>query len=271
LDEMRLGQRAAEDELQRARRGVDLGVLPHADLERAEIQAEAARTRVRNAETAASRMALSAPASGTLSVARAVPAGSDVAAGDALADVALGGALAVEAVAAAGDAALLRPGLEATVRSADGTRPLAEATLREVGSALVGGTLRAVFALALEPATGSRLPPPGSGIVVEVRLTPRAGVLTVPEDAVVTAAGGATVWVVTPGTDRPLVVTRSVELGARGGGEVEITNGLAPGDRVAVSGLGVLQPGTPVVEEATAPQKTSAVSTPGVRAVSPGA
>src|SRR6188768_475129 len=47
--EVRLGQRAADDELQRAQRGVELGVLPHADLERAQIQADAARERVRNA------------------------------------------------------------------------------------------------------------------------------------------------------------------------------------------------------------------------------
>src|SRR5204863_5471057 len=132
----------------RARRGVEVGVLPHADLERAQIQAEAARTRMRNAETAASRMALRAPASGTLSVGRAVPAGSDVAAGESLADIALGGAPSVEAAAAAGDGALLEPGLVATVRSADGTRPFGEATLRELGNALVGGTLRAVFSLA---------------------------------------------------------------------------------------------------------------------------
>ncbi len=247
LAEARLGERAAVDELQRARRGVELGVLPHADLERAEIQADAARERVHNAEAAASRLLLRAPASGTLTVLRALPAGSDVAAGESLCDVALGGAPSVESAAAAADAALLHPGLAARVLSADGSRPLAEATLREVGGELVGGTLRVVLTLA---AATARLPPPGSGVVVEVLLTPRSGVLTLPEDAVVTGAGGAAVWIVAPGADRQRVTQRTVELGGRGGGEVEIVNGLAPGDRVAVSGLGVLQPGAPIVEEA---------------------
>lgn len=246
LGEARMGRRAADDELQRAQRGVALGVLPHADLERAEIAAEAARERVRNAEAEAARLALRAPAAGALVVSRALPAGSEVAAGDALAEIALGGAPTVEAAAAAGDAAALRPGLAARLLTADGAREIGRATLREIGATLAQGALRVVFAV--DGAGAAALPPPGSGVVVEVALPVRAGALAVPEEAVLTGAGGAAVLLVAPGLDRPRAVRRAVTLGAEGGGEVEVLDGLAPGDRVVVSSAAVLQPGAALVE-----------------------
>ncbi len=263
LSEAQLAQRAAEQELERIRRGADLGVLPHADLERAEMQAETARLRARNAAADAARLELRAPAAGVLLVDRVVAPGSEIAAGETLAELAIGDGLRVEAAAAAGDQVRLAPGLAARVLSADGQRQLASATVREVASTLAGGTLRVVAELAAEPSADptessadhrpqspGALPPAGSGVLLEVLLAQRTGVLTVPEEAVVTGAGSAAVWLVAGGAERPRAARRVVRLGTRGAGRVEVLEGLAPGDRVAVSGVALLQPGTVVVERA---------------------
>jgi RND family efflux transporter MFP subunit len=247
VSEARLALRAAEEELARTRRGVDAGVLPHADLDRAQIAADAARLRVANAEAEAAHLAWRAPASGTLVVERTLAAGSEIAAGATVAEIALAGAPTVEALASASDAPALAPGLTATLLSADGARRIGTATLREAGATLAGGTTRAVFAASTT--TPTALSGAGSGVVVEVALPRRSGALTLPEAAIVSGAGGAAVWVVAPGNDRPRAARRAVRLGGRGGGRVEILEGLRPGDRVATTAVAVLTAGAPVVEE----------------------
>lgn len=70
----------------------------------------------------------------------------------------------------------------------------------------------------------------------------RHGVLQIPDQAVVTATSGPLVFVARGGR----AVRRAVTLGARLGGLVEITSGLAAGDAVVVRGQDALTDGQPV-------------------------
>jgi membrane fusion protein, multidrug efflux system len=82
------------------------------------------------------------------------------------------------------------------------------------------------------------------GMFIEARLVtavrPRA--IVIPEEAVVPSQGSNAVWVVNEGKAEP----RTVVLGVRTPGFVEITSGVAAGQQVVVGGLELLGPGAPV-------------------------
>ncbi len=88
----------------------------------------------------------------------------------------------------------------------------------------------------------------GAFAKAEVLVRKDAGVPFVPEDAVVSFAGITKVFVVAG--DR--VADRSVRLGVRQDGMVEVLEGVRPGEVVASSNLGQLAEGQPVTVEAPA-------------------
>jgi membrane fusion protein, multidrug efflux system len=102
---------------------------------------------------------------------------------------------------------------------------------------------------------------PGMFIEAHLVTAVRPNAVVIPEDAVVPAQGSNTVWVVTDGKAE----RRSVVLGVRTPGFVEITSGVEAGKQVVVGGLALLGPGTPlqprVVERgAPVPPAAGAVS-----------
>jgi len=112
--------------------------------------------------------------------------------------------------------------------------------LREVASVLDdAGTARVVA----EVTDAGGLPPAGEGVEMRVDLDRGAEVLTVPEEAVLMDAGGDVVFIA-EGTGNFMRAKRvPITLGRRGGGRVEVRSGLADGERVIVSGVGVLSDG----------------------------
>ena len=94
----------------------------------------------------------------------------------------------------------------------------------------------------------ARVPDPGRllkpGMFVEVRLATevRPEAVVIPEEAVLPLSGGDYVWVVEDGR----AGRRSVELGVRTPGTVEVRSGVAPGEQVVVGGLERLSDGAPV-------------------------
>jgi membrane fusion protein (multidrug efflux system) len=84
---------------------------------------------------------------------------------------------------------------------------------------------------------------PGQYARVRAELGLRSGALVIPQRAVSELQGGARVAVA--GTDGKAEI-RSVELGPRTGDLWVVEKGLAPGDKVIVSGLQYLRPGTPI-------------------------
>jgi membrane fusion protein (multidrug efflux system) len=87
---------------------------------------------------------------------------------------------------------------------------------------------------------GELLPGAFADVTLAVREVPDA--LTVPSIAVIPELGGKRVWVVEDGAAQP----RPVETGIRTGDRVEVTSGLAEGDRVIVTGLQLVRPGLEV-------------------------
>ncbi|MGH8242515.1 MAG: efflux RND transporter periplasmic adaptor subunit [Steroidobacteraceae bacterium] len=96
-----------------------------------------------------------------------------------------------------------------------------------------------------------RLLRPGMLMSVQVMLEPRE-VIAIPEIAVVQVGTDSFVYRVKP--DRT-VERAKVELGSRSEGEVEVTAGLAAGDRIVTEGIVKLRDGAPVVEAGSGPRE----------------
>lgn len=249
LAESRLGAESAAAELERSRRGFDAGIVPQAELASRQVADRLARERLKSAERDATRLSLTAPRRGRLVVTKAFPPGTDVPAGTVLGELAGNGTPHVEAVAAAAERVSLRAGL--AVRF---VRPGTEAaagvgTLREVASVVdPNGTVRVVASVS----DAQGLPAPGEGVELRVELAPRADALTVPEEALVPGSSGTGVFLVERANG---TVARRVpvETGGRSNGRVEVTRGVADGDRIAVSGVTTLVDGAAVVEAVETP------------------
>jgi membrane fusion protein, multidrug efflux system len=109
--------------------------------------------------------------------------------------------------------------------------------------ARIDPTTRAVTVRADFPNPDHSLRP---GMLLEVRMfRPQRQALVLPEIAVVQVGRDSFVYRVKADGS---VATADVVTGARRGGKVEITSGIATGDRIVVDGSGKLRPGMKVVE-----------------------
>src|SRR5881628_1590015 len=137
-------------------------------------------------------------------------------------------------------ARLLRPGQEVTFRVAaiPGRDFTGEVDFVDPVVQLPG---RTILVKARVP-NGQRLLQPGMFIEARLVTAVRANAIVVPEDAVVPLQGATFVWVVNDGKAE----RRSVALGVRTPGFVEVTSGVEAGAQVVVGGLELLAPGVPV-------------------------
>jgi len=87
---------------------------------------------------------------------------------------------------------------------------------------------------------------PGLLVSLDIRTGHRPGAVAVPVASVEFADGGASVWLIVPGTDQPVARRRSVQTGLRTRDLVEITAGVQPEDQVVRFGQSLLQEGAPV-------------------------
>src|SRR2546427_1030368 len=137
-------------------------------------------------------------------------------------------------------ARLLRPGQEVTFRVAaiPGRDFTGEVDFVDPVVQLPG---RTILVKARVP-NGQRLLQPGMFIEARLVTAVRANAIVIPEDAVVPLQGAIFVWVVRDGKAE----RRSVALGVRTPGFVELTSGVEAGSQVVVGGLELLAPGAPV-------------------------
>lgn len=246
LREAEIAARGAERELARARKGAEEGILARAQLDRAEIEDELARERVKTSAREITVHQVRSPIAGRLVVQNPLPNGSRVAPLARLATVVGAGRLRVEMQVPANDLPKLAPGMAVRFLAPGGGAELGRGALREIAPvADAAGTARAQA----EVSDDRGLPVPGAGVDVEVELAPRPSSLLVPEEALVTTDGGFAVFRLEPRNDLLRARLVAVRTGERSGGQVEILEGLAESDRIAVGGVALLHDGAIVVEE----------------------
>jgi HlyD family secretion protein len=246
LREAEIAARGAERELARARKGAAEGILARAQLDRAEIDDELARERVKTSAREITVHQVRSPIAGRLVVQSPLPNGSQVAPLARLATVVGAGRLRVEMQVPAGDLPKLAPGMAERFLAPGSGGELGRGALREISPvADAAGTARAQA----EVSDDRGLPVPGAGVEVEVELAPRPNALLVAEEALVTTDGGFAVFRLEPRNELLLARMVAVRTGERSGGQVEILEGLAESDRIAVGGVALLYDGALVVEE----------------------
>jgi RND family efflux transporter MFP subunit len=226
---------AAEGEYERVKRSHDAGLVSAAEFSASQLRAALARENYANATRDVATLRLTSPAAGTLVVAHPVAPGTAVDATTVLGEIVSGGAPVVESNVAAGERTLLRPAL-AVKFTGRGTPPWSgTGRIAEVASVVdAAGTARVVSSID----RAGDVPPPGTGVELQVEIDHRRDVLTVPEDALVAGADGPALFVAGSAEGRATFRVKRVrvETGSRGNGRIEITAGLRDGDRVVVSG-----------------------------------
>jgi HlyD family secretion protein len=181
-----------------------------------------------------------APATTLPGVDAAVPEGAVVSAGTPLLTVVDTGRLGLAAEVDETDVLLVRPGGTATVELDAATGATYRATVRAVDllpttSARGGVSYRVRLDLGKGSYGGGRaapVPRPGMSAVVRLRVRQAADAVTVPASAIVNADGRDTVWAVRDGKAQRVPVT----LGVQGEDVVQVTAGIADGQRLVVAG-----------------------------------
>lgn len=252
LQEAELTLKGAQADLERARAGVEAGILPRAELESKQITADLAATRAQRAQEEATRLSYRSPAAGTLHVERRYVPGTEVDPTMVLGSLAGQGARRVEAWVSAGDLERLEPGLAVECRRPRRTRTAGTARLVEVARAVeVGGVARVVA----EVESDLELPRPGEGLDLRILLPSVADVLTIPEAALIVNGHVKRVFVLEPAGAQFRADSRMVVVGGRSAGRVEVLEGLKVGETIAVEGAEYLADGATAEDVTPADKK----------------
>jgi HlyD family secretion protein len=177
----------------------------------------------------------------------AVPTGAYVAAGTPIATIVDTSKLGLSAEVDETDVLLVKPGGPATAEFDAVTGATYQATVRSIdllpATSATGGVSYRVR-LDLGKGTGddggaAPTPRPGMSAVVRLRVRQATDAVTVPVSAVVNADGKSAVWAVRDGHYQQVPVT----IGVQGEDVVQVTGGLAAGQRIVVSGADRVHPG----------------------------
>lgn len=200
----------------------------------AEARLIAARARRDEAQARLEQVTIEAPADGVISR-RTILLGAVVQPGQEMFRLIRDGRLELDARVPELDLGGVAPGQR--VRVIHGAREI-EARVRTIAPVVAGETRLGIVRVALPPDSGLR-----PGMFARAEILPEAAtpVLTVPQEAVVFRGGGAVAFVLPEGAER--VVQRAVVPGQRREGRVEVTAGLAAGERVVATGAGFLSDG----------------------------
>ncbi|MGH9379998.1 MAG: efflux RND transporter periplasmic adaptor subunit [Thermoanaerobaculia bacterium] len=228
----------AERRAERQRQLYDDGLISDQDFDAATTEADALRAELRLIEVRLSKTQIRTPFAGVVGL-RRLSEGAYVSPETLVTTLLDIDPVKLEFAVPERYAADFRPGKQVEFRVA-GAGGVRRATVYAVEPSVDPET-RTVTVRATSPnPDGALLPGAFADVTFAVRETDDA--LAVPSIAVLPELGGHRVYVLEDGTAR----ARSVETGLRTADRVEITRGLAVGERVIVSGLQSLRPGTKV-------------------------
>lgn len=177
----------------------------------------------------------------------AVPQGAYVTAGTPIVTIVDTGRLGLAAAVDETDVLLVKPGGTATAELDAATGASYPATVRSIDllpttSATGGVSYRVRLDLGKgtnDDGTAAPTPRPGMSAVVRLRVRQATDAVTVPVSAVINADGRDTVWAVRDGHYQQVPIT----LGVQGEDVVQVTGGLAEGQRIVVTGADRVHPG----------------------------
>jgi membrane fusion protein (multidrug efflux system) len=215
------------------------GIAATSDVDLARSAAEAAEARLNSVIARLDDRLIRAPFSGVLGF-REVSPGTMLMAGTAITTIDDVAQIKLDFTVPETALGLMQQGGRIVARSASWGDREFTGTIRAVGSR-VDPVTRAVVVRALMP-NDDRALRPGMLLTVNI-VTEERDALMVPERVIVQVGDDAFVYVI--GEDN-VANRRTVELGKRQAGNVEIVTGLVPGDRVIMQGIIKLRDGAPV-------------------------
>ncbi|MFN8642008.1 MAG: efflux RND transporter periplasmic adaptor subunit [Candidatus Binatia bacterium] len=227
----------AEDEFARTKALADRKTVSAAELDRATAAAEAARTRRDQAQVALDRMTIRAPFDGILG-AREVSPGDRVSKSTALVGIDAVDRLRLAFTVPEGSVTAMRAGSPVEITVAPYPDERFPGQVYFVAPTLDPATRRLLLK-AWVPNADHRLRP-GLFTNIALEVARRDAALVVPESALAYDADGVFVWRVGAGDVAERV---AVTTGIREVGRVEVTAGLAEGDRIVSAGTHKVAPG----------------------------
>lgn len=227
---------SAQQAFDRASRLVTAGVAPRKELDQAAAELEVAKASLVSAQRALDLAALRSPINGVVTRLNA-PLGAAVDESQVLVEIADPGAVDVVLQVTSADASRLRVG--AAVALGD---PPGRGTVMDIGG-VVDSTTRGV-AVRVRPMAMPRPVRIGETVPAMVTVAVHTRALVVPPESLVPEGDGFRVFVV---DSAGVAHARIVTVGARREGEVLVTAGLSPGERVVTSGAYGIDEGTKVL------------------------
>ncbi len=232
---------SAEAGFERARQLRERQLNSQAELDAARAAFEAARA---DAELWAARLGftkITAPIAGMVTAKR-LERGGAVSANEEMFVLADDSQLVVRVQVSELDVVRLAPGREVAVRLDAYPEARLEGRIRRVFPSADAASRLVPVEVALGRAPAGVIPRPGFLARVELALERREGAIAVPAAAVGVSEDGAFVYVVSADT----LARRPVETGLTASGWIEVTRGLAAGEKVVSSGHANLRPGAAV-------------------------
>ncbi len=154
-------------------------------------------------------------------------------------------------------AARLKPGMAVRLTSPSAPGRVYESRIHDIRPGIIEGS-RSLDVLADIDNDGTLR---GGGTVNgAVSVAAKASALTVPEQSVVLRPAGKVVYIIEAGGEQPKARQKVVKTGAKRGGRIEVIEGLAGGETVALDGAGFLTDNAVVAIKE--PAKVSAGGTP---------
>jgi RND family efflux transporter MFP subunit len=185
---------------------------------------------------------------------RTVEVGQHVRPGDELFTVADFEPLVAYIYMAEKDALGMKPGREARITLKANEDVRFAGRIRQISPVVDAAT--GTVKVTVEAVRPPEIVRPGGFVTVDIVRETRPEALTIPREAVLRELRSAHVFVAKNGKAE----RRDISLGLEEGNRIEVTSGLAAGERVVVAGQGSLKPGADlkVIQAAAAPSATAA-------------
>lgn len=237
--------RLDEQTLERTRELQERGIRSGVSLDEAQARAETSRAQLAKLQAVVATRRLLAPFNGTIGIPR-VEVGSYVTPGTIIATLQDLNTLYVDFKVPEQQLGLLSNGQTVRVMAKDGA-PALEGKIAGIDPRIDAATRLGAVRAEVEAADTRLIP--GQFVQVEVQLPMQTGVLALPQTAVVTSLYGDHVFVVRPNEDDATILEARqvfVTTGRHSDDMVEITKGIAAGDKVIIAGQNRLSNGTPI-------------------------